>query len=170
MQTSSSSPKPFLIALAVVAVLVIGGCGALAVVVKNAPPVPASESAARALVRDLLPGRNTQALTDKTQLRRGGELTGCSWRISPQTTRSTATGVATSSPTYFRVLACVEGDRATSGVRFSVLRWLPRGCDGGEPQLERGDRTPEEALGSLAGQIGPPEADDQTSELQRVGG
>lgn len=169
MQTRATPAKPFLIALAVVIVLVVGGCGALAVLVKNASPVPAAESSARNLVEELLPGRTSLSLSDQTELRRDSELTGYSWRIAP---KATPTGGRSQprTPTYFGVVACVEGDRATAGVRFSLLRWIPRGCDGGEPQLEREDRTPAQALGSLADQIGPPDAGDQTDALQRVGG
>lgn len=170
MRTHSTSAKPFLIALGIVAVLVLGGCGALAFVVKNAPPTPASESSARNLLRELLPGGNSLSLTDQAELRDGDELTGYSWRISPKVSSIGNTLKSSRSPTYFGAVACVEGDRATAGVRFSLLRWKPQGCEGGEPQLERKDRTPEEALGSLAGQMSPPDADDQTEELQRVTG
>ncbi len=148
----STSPKPFLVAAAVVAVLVVGGCAAMGVWLSVGPRATASEAAAIKLAERVLPGNfATVDLEYRRELRSGGEVTGYAWRLAPVPAGSPS---RTRVPTHFGVLACVRGDEATGAASFSYLRWEPAGCGGGEPRLRRVERTAEQDARSINAVMG----------------
>lgn len=166
----TTSAKPFFIALALVVTLVLGGVGALAVKVGNAPPPTTSKTAAEKLVVQVLP-RNLMVsdLSDRRELRNQGELVGYAWRISPKDDFAFSRSRPRSS-THLGILACVRGDRATDAVRFSYLKWAPDGCRGGEARLRRAERTPEEDAQINGAAVGRPSAADLSDTVQRASG
>ncbi len=165
--SSSCSAKPLLIAAVVVAVLTLGGCGAVGLWLIVAPQAPASEPAARDLAEQVLPpGFTTADLRYRRELRSGDEVIGYAWRLARLLIGSR---LGERRPTHIGVLTCVRGDEATGAARFSHLRWEPAGCEGGEPRLRRVQRTPEQDDEGIAGSIGRASEIELSDAVERAG-
>jgi hypothetical protein len=158
-------------AVAVVAgtlcVLWFGGCGLVSLLWSGGNQRAPSDTAARNLSAQVLPGGYSPAdLAYVRRQRDGRSVTGYLWRV--------ATGgggrTSTSTPTHLGVLACVQGDQATEVARFSYLHHQSRGCEGGTPVLEEASRTREQDERALGQEIQAPQGIEDSPEVARASG